>query len=826
MAYWIHENGETLGPFRGNEVLDRAKPETLISHGEQWLRFEEHPDFTHLVQLVSQQASPSRSGSDVHEQAVEAVELDARLDSADAGETNLYWTWVRGSGPPTGPHTHQEVTRAAGNGLLVRDGERWVNFSDHPDFREVEQSNRRTHKWLRTVIIVAVLGAAGMVFFLGTRASDDSETDYGQSVVSPTPTALDSHEKTVTEEKVSAIETESREVTWAYSEAFDIASLEPNLVSILYGDDWGGVEASKERLSTIVLGGTIVGGTARIDGSTAWVDRQKWLGLERGGQKNMLLNLAIASCGCLDAENWSAEYRLTSGELLASVSPNGLRALWTPEGMRPEEVTASDAVDISSPMTKDERLDSLNRLLKLSSNYPQMPTLESIQQWSNYHQAVKREILALERNQGRAHEADRAVWAYSEPFDTVRFEPQLRRFDEQSDSLKAISLIEYQLSHGEISKIDGRTAWVRFRKWKSWGRTYQKALLMDLAIHQCDCTDSDKWKAEIRNTSDDLLAATSSNGLRALWTRDGMLPDLVAAREVDESSPMNEKERLAALKHYLDDLWLDNRMLFRIRGEVVSATTIKEGGEDLYAAVVRGTLESFPGEPVLQGVADSSKEALVYLTRPTKRGARYDAVHRIKISSLTKRVPEFYDEKPIATFKRAVMVRKNLEDEISVLSSTGSESQPDVSRQAQVVEPEIELRPTPEATTSDEGYVFLPAGGSETNSPVESGAHNFPAWVPTYPDSNLFEVNVREAATGAFKFETADGISNVIDYYLSELQASGFNVTVNEFSKGKNEGGVVGAIVDGKNAAAGSQVKVFLTSEGGTTSGEVSFNRN
>jgi len=49
MAYWIFENGETVGPLRAVEVLEHAGPETLVSHGERWIRLREHPDFGQSV---------------------------------------------------------------------------------------------------------------------------------------------------------------------------------------------------------------------------------------------------------------------------------------------------------------------------------------------------------------------------------------------------------------------------------------------------------------------------------------------------------------------------------------------------------------------------------------------------------------------------------------------------------------------------------------------------------------------------------------------------------------------------------------------------------
>ena len=45
MAHWIFENGQTIGPLKVSEVLDRATPSTSVSHGDRWVRLDQHPDF-------------------------------------------------------------------------------------------------------------------------------------------------------------------------------------------------------------------------------------------------------------------------------------------------------------------------------------------------------------------------------------------------------------------------------------------------------------------------------------------------------------------------------------------------------------------------------------------------------------------------------------------------------------------------------------------------------------------------------------------------------------------------------------------------------------
>jgi hypothetical protein len=44
MPYWIHENGETIGPMRAIDVLRRATPSTRVCDGEIWFRLDDEGD--------------------------------------------------------------------------------------------------------------------------------------------------------------------------------------------------------------------------------------------------------------------------------------------------------------------------------------------------------------------------------------------------------------------------------------------------------------------------------------------------------------------------------------------------------------------------------------------------------------------------------------------------------------------------------------------------------------------------------------------------------------------------------------------------------------
>ena len=66
MAYWIHENGKTIGPFRAIEILQKAKPETLVSHGQEWLELGEHPDFRSLNGVNDVSGVPATARDDLN----------------------------------------------------------------------------------------------------------------------------------------------------------------------------------------------------------------------------------------------------------------------------------------------------------------------------------------------------------------------------------------------------------------------------------------------------------------------------------------------------------------------------------------------------------------------------------------------------------------------------------------------------------------------------------------------------------------------------------------------------------------------------------------
>ena len=134
MAYWIHENGETIGPLRAIEVLERAQPETLVSHGQQWLPLRDHPDFsTSIAAALSTNPNPLPKSGDRGSKL--EVPLREKTDSPEVDDSNRqYWVLWPFSFSAKGPYSHEKVARELPVKILVRCGENWLPKDRHPDF--------------------------------------------------------------------------------------------------------------------------------------------------------------------------------------------------------------------------------------------------------------------------------------------------------------------------------------------------------------------------------------------------------------------------------------------------------------------------------------------------------------------------------------------------------------------------------------------------------------------------------------------------------------------------------------------------------------------
>ena len=58
MPYWIHENGETLGPMQAIDVLRRATPTTRVCDGEVWFLLDDDEEASHGAGNTDEPAKP------------------------------------------------------------------------------------------------------------------------------------------------------------------------------------------------------------------------------------------------------------------------------------------------------------------------------------------------------------------------------------------------------------------------------------------------------------------------------------------------------------------------------------------------------------------------------------------------------------------------------------------------------------------------------------------------------------------------------------------------------------------------------------------------
>lgn len=144
MAYWIYENGETIGPLRAIDVLQRAQSKTLVSLGQTWVKFADHPDFS---------AATTRPISTNANQRPEATgqRPEVKVPSQRAGNPSLadysarqYWVLWPFSFSARGPYSHVTVAYELPSKILVRCGEKWIPRDRHPDFVNVDR-HERTH---------------------------------------------------------------------------------------------------------------------------------------------------------------------------------------------------------------------------------------------------------------------------------------------------------------------------------------------------------------------------------------------------------------------------------------------------------------------------------------------------------------------------------------------------------------------------------------------------------------------------------------------------------------------------------------------------------
>jgi hypothetical protein len=119
--------------------------------------------------------------------------------------------------------------------------------------------------------------------------------------------------------------------------------------------------------------------------------------------------------------------------------------------------------------------------------------------------------------------------------------------------------------------------------------------------------------------------------------------------------------------------------------------------------------------------------------------------------------------------------------------------------------------------TSEDGSVVFATG--------KPSAKDLPSWVPIYPGtepSSRHSMRTETTLSGGFEITTDDAVADVLEFYRSELESAGYEISVNTYTQDDTEGGMV----NGNNEAEQRSVVVILSREAGeNTKAVVSFNQ-
>jgi hypothetical protein len=111
---------------------------------------------------------------------------------------------------------------------------------------------------------------------------------------------------------------------------------------------------------------------------------------------------------------------------------------------------------------------------------------------------------------------------------------------------------------------------------------------------------------------------------------------------------------------------------------------------------------------------------------------------------------------------------------------------------------------------SSDGDGFALTTGSAVNEEI-------PDWLPVYPGSeptNRGTMKTNDSVNGNFTLSTDDAVAEVLEFYREQLKSEGFQVTVNTYSGGDNEGAMINSVHEAENR---SVIVVIGSDDGSTT---------
>ena len=156
MTYWILKDGEPFGPFCADKIVERAKPDMLVSNGQQWVRFDEHPVFGKFAscQSAMEVVSPPEDKTEMTgEDAAEALPV--------TGSSEL----------PAQPMPREQADFRAGAGRKIgRGNSSWARADENDVDEKIAVSRGLDSKtnWKRKVVSkFSELTPTGTVLFAG-----------------------------------------------------------------------------------------------------------------------------------------------------------------------------------------------------------------------------------------------------------------------------------------------------------------------------------------------------------------------------------------------------------------------------------------------------------------------------------------------------------------------------------------------------------------------------------------------------------------------------------------------------------------------------------
>ena len=118
---------------------------------------------------------------------------------------------------------------------------------------------------------------------------------------------------------------------------------------------------------------------------------------------------------------------------------------------------------------------------------------------------------------------------------------------------------------------------------------------------------------------------------------------------------------------------------------------------------------------------------------------------------------------------------------------------------------------------SEEGFVTVETDEGSSRFGVGAG-EEIPSWVPRHPNADeitgTFSSQSDDMMMGAFSYQVAGAVDEVVQFYEEELQSRGFEITMKHSS---SSGGTKLESLSGENKDDGRKVSVTAVEEAGST---------